>query len=238
MELPAPVSEPTENVGAPAPVPIPNETVPVQDDEEVVRLVEQLRAPNNRVRWLLTLIPGGEILEFSTPMEDLIRLGGRSRPVLHKYINDPQIQNEVVLVLGAVGDRTTVSLLIEAYPEADLREAERDDPRRMTEMCFAFALPYLTGQEIGRDREGADFEPGNRARWKQWLARAGTRFTVPVVKPNATWVPKYPDPGVPKPPQPSPHSSRGNWHGYFADAEPGAVDLLSGGWTPTHRGQQ
>jgi hypothetical protein len=161
-------------------------------DAEVDYQIAILRAPPNKVQYIATLIPGGELLAFSPPMKELIRLGDRARPALNRCLGDEAIQNEVVLVLGAIGDRETVRLLIEAYPAEDVRDLARDDPRWVRAMCFSFALPYLTGQQIGRDRGGADFDPQNRALWRQWWEEHGGAFSVPAAKPNASWVPNYP----------------------------------------------
>jgi predicted secreted protein len=161
-------------------------------DPELDQLMARLSEPGNQVQYLGTVIPGGEMLEFSQPMKDLIRLRGRARPILHRRIEDHAIQNEVVLVLGAIGDETTVPLLIKAYPEDDVRGLAPDDPRWKNVVCFTFALTYLTGQPIGRSRWGSDCDPGNKALWSKWWREHAGGFSVPAEKPNATWVPSYP----------------------------------------------
>ncbi|WP_148087789.1 HEAT repeat domain-containing protein [Gemmata obscuriglobus] len=165
-----------------------------EPDSEVEQLIARLREPAGRVQFFGTLIPGGEVLQFSPPMKELIRLGARALPALHRLVGEEAIRNEVVLVLGAIGDRETVPLLIDAYPTDDVRGLGSDDPRWVRVMCFSFALPYLTGQQIGRDRSGADFDPENRQLWRRWWAVYGWGFSVSADKPNATWVPHYPSP--------------------------------------------
>jgi hypothetical protein len=174
----------------------------VQDgetDPEVRQQIALLHESANKVQYHGTMIPGGEMLAFSQPMKELIRLGDRARPSLHQHLADESIQNEVVLVLGAVGDRATVPLLIEAYPEDDVRRLSSADPRWTKVVCFTFALTYLTGQPIGRSRWGADCDPGNRALWRRWWQVHGEAFSVPAEKPKATWVPSYPTHLSPEP---------------------------------------
>ena len=168
----------------------------VKEDEEVANLIEQLREPSNKVRddVVRIVIPGGEIIDFSPPMMSLIRLGDRSRTMLHGRINDAQIQNEVVLILGAIGDATTVPLLIEAYPYDDVRPPDSDRARWKAHMCFTFALTYLTSEPIGRSRQGADYNPQNKRLWQEWWRENQATFIVRIEKPNATWVPFYPKP--------------------------------------------
>lgn len=163
-------------------------------DADVTKLIEELKQPSNKVQCWGTIVPGGEILVFSAPMKDLIRMGERARATLHEQISDQQIQNEVVLVLGAIGDATTVPLLIEAYPEGEVKNEGSADSQRMKTICFTFALTYLTGEPIGRSRWGADRNPKNRKLWQEWWRQNHASFVVPAEKPNATWVPSYPTP--------------------------------------------
>jgi hypothetical protein len=176
----------------PRPITVPLETDHNQKDKEVARLVEQLKDNENRVRYLGTIIPGGEWLEFSAPMKELIGMGSRGREMLHERLSDLETQNEVVLILGAIGDETTVPLLIEAYPQDEIGEHKRDNPKWMRTICFTFALTYLTAQPIGRSRWGADCNPCNRDLWQTWWQENRAKVTIPAVRPNASWVPHYP----------------------------------------------
>jgi hypothetical protein len=161
---------------------------------EVERLVAQLRQPANRLhQWAIT-IPGGECIDFSPPMKQLIRLGAPARAALHRLVDDRQIQNEVVLVLGAVGDKETVGLLIDRYP----RSLDPADPNQTKMVCFSFALSYLTGECIDRTREGTTFNQDNARRWRDWWGTARPNFRVPAKKPRGSWVPHYPRPPLKK----------------------------------------
>lgn len=161
-------------------------------ERDVKGLIEQLDKPDNKVRVGAVIVPGGEMLEFSPPMKKLMILGEKARAPLQACLGDQRIQNEVALILGAIGDETTVPALIQVYPEGDLREAKQDGPEHLKGVCLTFALTYLTGQPIGRSREGADLEPGNGKLWKDWWAREGKTFKVPAKKPAESWVPLYP----------------------------------------------
>jgi hypothetical protein len=152
-------------------------------------LVAELYRPYSRIDWHgQTLIPGGEVIRFTPPMKQLIALGSRARPALHHILDDRRIQNEVVLILGAIGDEATVPLLIDRYPTA-LNPDDRDNTKMV---CFSFALSYLTGQKIDRTRRGTIIDAGNARKWQDWWGAAKGTFRVPAAKPNATWVPMYP----------------------------------------------
>ena len=140
--------------------------------------------------------PGGETLVFSDPMIELISIGDFARVHLHDLIEDDRIQNEVVVVLGAMGDESTVPLLIAAYPDPpsgrlDSKRASLDDPEVLKIVCFTHALTYLTCEPIGRSRLGSDLNPMNKQLWEDWWRRHKATFKVSA-KPLATWVPGYP----------------------------------------------
>src|SRR5262249_3089446 len=142
------------------------------NEKDIEGLIQELYKPAAKVVWDGgTIIPGGELLNLTLPVKKLIRLGEKARPALQKRLRDPAIQNEVVLILGAIGDESTVPAVIEAYPEIDRRRGRplADNPALKAKiMFFTYALTYLTGQPIGRDREGADFNPDNKRFWKEW----------------------------------------------------------------------
>jgi hypothetical protein len=92
-------------------------------------------------------------------------------PRLQDHLRDRKIQNEVALVLGAIGDESTVAALIDVYPTVDVREKFKQkwsttEPEILNVVCLTFALTYLTGEPISRDRECADYNPENRKLWQ------------------------------------------------------------------------
>jgi hypothetical protein len=152
-------------------------------------LIAELYLPGNCADWEgQAVVPGGELIGFSGPMRKLMMIGPTGREALHRRLDDRRIGGEVVLVLGAVGDETTVPLLIERYPE----RLDTEDSLQKRMVYFSFALSYLTGQALDRTREGTTLSEDNAGRWRAWWAEAGPTFRVPAVKPNATWVPSYP----------------------------------------------
>ena len=159
-------------------------------------LIERLRKPRNKVKVAWCIVPGGEMLHFSAPMQELITLGDDAREALNGHLNDSAIQNEVVVALGAVGDETTVPQLIDLYPETDVKgwsdTSTEPSPERLKIVCFTHALTYLTSESIGRSRWGTNCSPKNKKLWQQWWAKHYKTFFVSVEKPRATWVPGYP----------------------------------------------
>ncbi len=91
----------------------------------------------------------------------------------------------------------TVPILIDAYPE----RLHREDRSRHGDkayyalkdkhICFTYSLTYLTGQPIGRNREGTIFEEASKRAWQGWWESCKKSFVIPVPKPGNTWVPSY-----------------------------------------------
>src|SRR5262249_2498785 len=90
-------------------------------ENDVEGLIRQLYEPGNQAETRGAIIPGRELIGCSLPMKKLLRIGPKARPALQKHLGDLRIQNEVALILGAIGDETTVPALIDVYPESDRR---------------------------------------------------------------------------------------------------------------------
>jgi HEAT repeat protein len=159
---------------------------------EVAGLVSLLRVPGNQAKVVGHMTPGGELIEYSWPMKRLIDIGDVAREPLHGRLADEGVRNEVALVLGEIGDETTVPLLIEAFPEPQAPPAPFDyanpDPAQVSAICFTRALRELTGQSFGVGRFGPEVEPGTRQQWRDWWAKAHKTFWVrdPSPRPNVT----------------------------------------------------
>ena len=127
------------------------------------------------------------MITFSWPMRMLILLGPAAREPLHRLLDDNEIQNEVVLVLGAIGDETTVPLLIDRYP----RQLD-PEKQRFKMVCFSFALAHRTGEVLDRDRTGTTICADNAGKWRTWWTKEGRTFRVPAEKPDSSAMPMYP----------------------------------------------
>lgn len=162
----------------------------VHQEVSVEQLFERLRIPENRVPAdFFISVPGGEHLSFSAPLKALM-FRPEARESLLALLDDPDIRNEVVLLLGAVGNEATVPQLIARYPRGPIDAADHNAV--LTRVCFSYALCWLTGQSIDRSRAGTDEDEKNAEKWETWWAAGRETFRVPKVKPYASWVPTYP----------------------------------------------
>ncbi|MES2791108.1 MAG: hypothetical protein V4719_15955 [Planctomycetota bacterium] len=174
--------------------------------KRVAVLVAELYRDENKVAGWGTIVPGGEHIQFTQPMIDLIRLGENARLAVESRIHDERICKEAALILGAIGKKETIPILIDAYPKQvywEDRSRDGDEEYyslRKKHVCFTYSLTYLTGQPIGRDRGGTIFEDTSRAAWQKsasreawqgWWESCKNTFVLPVPKPTGTWVPSY-----------------------------------------------
>jgi HEAT repeat protein len=155
---------------------------PGRGPPDVEALVALLRMPAHKAKAVRPMMRGGPAVEYSWPMKRLIEIGDPACGPLHRRITDEGVQNEVVLVLGEIGDESTVPLLIDAFPEAYVPDTPFDysnpDPGQLKVICFTRALNQLTRHYIGHTEEGTGYEPGTRKKWQEWWAKSHKTFWV------------------------------------------------------------
>jgi HEAT repeat protein len=161
--------------------------------EEIESLIAQLRKPVNKVR-LSGWIDNDEILEYSPPMNRLVAFGDAARESLHQRLNDAEIQNEVVAILGWIGDERTVKLLVQHYPDLQMLPEDPGafelSPQKMKAVCFTCALEALTHEDFRRSKWETKYSPGNRKKWQDWWARNEKIFWVTDVATYETYTAK------------------------------------------------
>ncbi len=90
-----------------------------QIDENAIReLIEQLRSD----RWTEpqnVTNPTAWMFHFTPPMIQILQTGPAAQDVLLKYINDPRIKDQIIFLLGGVGDGKAVESIIEAMATPD-----------------------------------------------------------------------------------------------------------------------
>jgi HEAT repeat protein len=148
--------------------PTAQSTRPIEDTgpaDKIDSLISQLRAPGGKVEHLFTINPGGPVFEASAPMKKLIAAGNAIQPRLLEALRDPQVRNEVALILAETGDKDALPQLIEHLPTK--KELTRDE--HFSAMCLLYALWQLTGIELGiHHKFSPRYSPEFRERWRAW----------------------------------------------------------------------
>ncbi len=133
--------------------------------EQVQALIGELAKPEGKVRSTMFINPGGPIVEWSPPMQELEKLGCAIEPLLIDALANESVRSEVAVVLSRTGGRESVAGLIRALPAHD--RAERG-------YWLVYALWQLTGLEIGIDHKGfTPWDPEVRDAWQAWLDESG-----------------------------------------------------------------
>src|SRR5262249_54464270 len=83
--------------------------------------IRQLSAPEGKVKYL-----GGPVFDYSEPMKKLVEQGNVIQPRLLDALNDPQIRNEVALILAEIGDKDALPRLIELLPTKEKLTEEEE----------------------------------------------------------------------------------------------------------------
>lgn len=157
--------------------------------EDSARLIAQLRKKKNRAQFGPYIVPGGETINYSIQMKLLMMLGNSVCEQIVPLLDDPELEFEAVLILGAIGDISTVRLLINRYPDAP------DPPTKSYNrlaVAYTNALCNLTGELIGRSRYGSDCEPKNKALWEKWWNTHPEAWKLSGGGANTTAAPSYP----------------------------------------------
>jgi hypothetical protein len=135
--------------------------------DNVDRLIRQLHAPEGKVKHLFTINPGGPVFEDSAPMRKLIGQGNAIQARLLPKLKDPQIQNEVALILSHIGDKDALPCLIELLPTKAREHLTKEE--EFSTMCRLYALWQLTGMELGiHHKFSPKYTPEFRKKWQAW----------------------------------------------------------------------
>ncbi|MGA3317845.1 MAG: hypothetical protein ABR881_26060 [Candidatus Sulfotelmatobacter sp.] len=118
----------------------PNEVT----DREIEKLVEQLRTN----RWLAQgrYNPQEFCLNLTSPMIQILQVGPAAEVVLLRYLNDAQIKDQVIILLGGVGGKRSVEPIIAAM--ADRNETRDSAETKKINSVANLALTNITVSDV------------------------------------------------------------------------------------------
>lgn len=144
----------------------------------------------------------GPFVVITPSMKWLIRRGTEAREALHARLDDPRIQNQVAVVLGAIGDATSARLLLERFPDDPVvyYPDVPTDTAAIRRTCFEMALTHLTGHDpswgvidveaLGLDPEAPVDRRSLRDRWRAWWDATPPERRVVEDRPTPSWAPR------------------------------------------------
>jgi hypothetical protein len=152
---------------------------PTQITEGEIRtLIEQLKldgwiGPENRSR------PTHWFFNFTKSMLDILQAGHAAQDVLLQYLDDRKIRDQIIILLGGVGDERAVGPIIQAMDDSEGRS--KADAKR-TNLMASLALTNITQAEVIWGHGGGlmmDRCPDDpKSCWLAWWTRNSDSFKV------------------------------------------------------------
>lgn len=158
-------------------------------------LIEQLRVnhwtgPKNYTN------PTHWIFDFTPPMLKVIEAGPAAEPILLQYLNDAQIKDQIVILLGGVGDEKAVDPIVDVM--ADHGEILFDPQARKLNDIASLALTNITVSEVIWPIGGGITVPrcpdDPKSCWKDWWIKNRNTFSL-AARPNRNYS-NYPNYGI------------------------------------------
>lgn len=134
------------------------------------------------------------LFDFTYPMKQIIQGGPAAEPVLLQYLNDPQITDQIVILLGAVGDEKAVEPIIHVIPEKGTTGEQADKLRLVANL----ALTNITVSDVIWHHGGGimvDHCPDDpKSCWSTWWSKNKSAFKISTAYPRN--YSNYPDYGI------------------------------------------
>ena len=138
-------------------------------EQAIEALVQQLRTARWRGPENLTT-PMHWDFGFTDPMIELLQAGSGAQDILLRHLNDPAIQDQVVMLLGGIGNESSIWPIIETLTDGS--DATIDAKSKRLNLIGDLALTKLTVGEVIW-HHGGGISPNRcpdnpKSCWTQW----------------------------------------------------------------------
>jgi hypothetical protein len=165
------------------------------DANPIRELIEELRSNpwtepgniSNPTLW---------VFHFTPPMIQILQVGPAAQDVLLEYISDPQIKDQIIILLGGVGNGNAVEPIIEAMATPD--EAHESAYARKVNLAANLALTNITVGDViwhhggGLTKDACPDDP--KSCWSRWWTEHNDTFDISHT-PKRRYA-NYPDYGI------------------------------------------
>jgi hypothetical protein len=164
----------------------------VLPEAELRKLVEQLRI----YPWTVPRNVSNPTMwdfHFTTPMLEILQAGPAAQEILLKYLDNVEIKDQVILLLGGVGDGTAIEPIIRAMADGD--EARTRDKAKRLNLAGNLALTNITTAGViwhhggGITRDARPNDP--KSCWYNWWIERRDTFEFSTVDRNYSNYPNY-----------------------------------------------
>lgn len=140
--------------------------------------------------------PMGWVFHPTAPMIQILQAGPAAQDEVLNSLNDLQIKDQIIFLLGGVGDARAVKPIIDAMADSD--EAEVSEYARKVNLAANLALTNLTVADVNWHHGGGitvDRCPDDpKSCWSAWWAKYGKTFDITHTA-SRSYV-NYPDYGI------------------------------------------
>jgi hypothetical protein len=146
----------------------------------------------------INLILSGNQLEasFSEPMKEILKIGNPAQNILLKNLSNPKIKNEIIILLGGVGDERAIkSIINEMLPDGEYQNMTKFQIENRNEAA-KIALTNITTADLASPTAIGTFYgekcPGKTC-WEKWWEDNQLTFSVKNIEKNRSrfYVPNY-----------------------------------------------
>ena len=143
-----------------------------QIDREVRRLISELYQTPEMFITSATIVSSFLwVLALTEPMRKLIEIGPQAQKPLLEKLSDPAIKDQVMILLGGIGDERAIEPLIKAMVGKD--DLDKVKNTRNVNLCANLALTNITFADVifpyGRHAAYTEKCEGNAKEcWRSW----------------------------------------------------------------------
>lgn len=165
------------------------------DESQIRGWIEQLRS----YRWSKPRnVANPTVWEFhlTPPMIRILQAGPAAQSILLEYIDDPEIQAQIIFLLGGVGNGEAIEPIINAMARAD--DAQESEYARKINLAANLALTNIAVSDViwhhggGVTVDGCPDDP--KSCWSAWWREHSATFDISHT-PNRRYS-NYPDYGI------------------------------------------
>lgn len=170
------------------------------EDHDIRGLIGELR----KQRWEgphAISIPLRWNLNLTQPMRRILEIGAPAQDALIENINDPLIKDQVIILLGGVGDERSVGPIIKSMiGKKDLKSTPNSE---QINLAANIALTNITVADVIWHHGGGivqiDPPADSKARWMKWWRKNEGSFSVKSITQSRNYS-NYPNYGIHKQP--------------------------------------
>ena len=165
-------------------------------DQDVRNLISELR----KQKWEgvgAVSIPLSWDFQFTEPMRRILEIGGPAQHALLENIDDPSIKDQIILLLGGVGDERAVGPIIKnMIAKKDLKSTANSE---QINLLANIALTNITVADVIWHHGGGivriDPPEDSKERWTKWWKENESTFAVKNIKQSRRYS-NYPNYGI------------------------------------------